>query len=384
MKRRTSVIVVGALVAVSSAASSVVSAADLITAANPVEGQYIVVLKPEAARLAGENGRAAAVAEMAGRIAAQHRLGLAESYEHVLRGFSVKADDAALARLLADPRVAYVEENGVVEAMAAPWGLDRIDQRFLPLNGTYLPNRSGAGVHAYIVDTGINLLHTEFTGRIGNGFDAIGGGLNDCNGHGSNVAAVVGGTTWGVAKKVTLHPVRVLNCVGSGTTAQVISGLNWIAANHIRPAVANISLGGGASTALDTAVTQLIGAGVSVVAAAGSGGANACNFSPGRVLAAITVSATDRTDTRVASANYGTCLDVFAPGKDIPSISGIVAGGTSMAAPHATGAAALYLQGNPAATPAAVSNAITVNATPGVVINPGLGSPNRLLYIGNF
>ena len=243
-------------------------------------------------------------------------------------------------------------------------------------------------MHAYIIDTGILLAHTQFTGRMGNGYDAVtsGGNANDCNGHGSHVAGTVGGTTYGVAKQVTLHPVRVLNCSGSGTNAGVIAGMDWVANNHVKPAVANMSLGGGASTATDDAVNRMHNAGVTVVVAAGNENQNACNVSPARAANAITVGSTTNTDARSSFSNYGTCVDVFAPGSNITSAwytstsATNTISGTSMASPHVAGIAALYLQGAPTATPAAVVNAIVSTGTTGKVTSAGTGSPNVLVY----
>ncbi|MEQ1511955.1 MAG: S8 family peptidase [Lysobacteraceae bacterium] len=370
-------------------------AGEFRTTKNPIDGQYIVVLKDSAATLVGESNRAARVPAVANDIATTHRANLIRSYDRVLRGFAVKADDAALARLLADPRVAYVEEDGYVSIdvtqAGATWGLDRIDQRALPLSTTYTYDTTAAGVHAYIIDTGMLATHNEYTGRVGNGFDAVGGGTNDCHGHGTHVAGTVGGTTWGVAKGVTLHPVRVLDCGGSGTWAGVIAGIDWVAANRVLPAVANMSLGGGANAAVDTAVANLTNAGVTVVVAAGNGGVDACGSSPARAPSAITVGATDANDARSIwtdgqSSNWGTCLDIFAPGTAITSSwwTGNAAtntiDGTSMASPHVAGAAALHLASNPSATPAQVTTALINASTPNVVTEPGAGSPNRLLF----
>jgi subtilisin family serine protease len=274
----------------------------------------------------------------------------------------------------------------------ATWGIDRIDQRDLPLSTTFSYVNTGLGVTAYIVDTGIRLSHTQFTGRVSSGYDAIdGGSADDCNGHGTHVAGTVGGTTVGVAKGVSLVAVRVLDCGGSGTWSGVVAGVDWVAANAVKPAVANMSLGGGASTTLDDAVARAINAGVTFVVAAGNGNTGgkaqpACNYSPARVPAAITVGATGSTDAKASYSNYGTCVDIFAPGNSILSAwytsdtAGNTISGTSMASPHVAGVAALYLQSNGAASPATVSNALTSGATVGKVTNAGTGSPNRLLF----
>jgi subtilisin family serine protease len=247
-------------------------------------------------------------------------------------------------------------------------------------------------VNAYIIDTGIRFTHNEFGGRAGSGFDAVdGGAADDCNGHGTHVSGTVGGSTYGVAKNVHLVAVRVLDCGGSGTTAGVIAGIDWVTANHVSPAVANMSLGGGASTTLDNAVVAAIASGVSFAVAAGNGnflgiGVNACNSSPARVPAALTVGATNKNDKRASFSNFGSCVDLFAPGVDITSswyssnTATNTISGTSMSSPHVAGVAALYLQGNPGASPATVSAALIANATTGVVTSPGAGSPNRLLF----
>ncbi len=366
--------------------------ADLRVAKTPIQGQYIVVLKDGAASLAGERSSAARVSSVARDMAGKHRAKVVRTYDRALRGFVAKADDAALARLLADPKVAYVEEDGYVSINAtqsgATWGLDRVDQRDLPLSGSYTYDTTASGVHAYIIDTGVLLSHTQFSGRVGNGFDAVtsGGNANDCNGHGTHVAGTVGGTTHGVAKGVTIHAIRVLGCNGSGTNSGVIAGIDWVAQNRVLPAVANMSLGGGASQATDDAIARLTNAGVTVVVAAGNSNDNACNYSPARAPSAITVGSTTSTDARSSFSSFGTCLDIFAPGSSITSAwyTGTSAtntiSGTSMASPHVAGVAALYLANNPSATPAQVTTAIIDNATPNKVTSPGTGSPNRLLY----
>ncbi|MPZ97621.1 MAG: S8 family serine peptidase, partial [Propionibacteriales bacterium] len=269
------------------------------------------------------------------------------------------------------------------------WGIDRIDQRNLPLSNSYTYNQTGAGVTAFIIDTGIRATHNDLSGRVGSGFTAIndGNGTNDCHGHGTHVAGTVGSETYGVAKDVALRPVRVLGCDGSGTTAGVIDGVDWVTANKAASSVANMSLGGGVSTALDNAVGASINAGVTYAVAAGNDfGANACNGSPARVSAAITVGSTTSSDARSSFSNIGSCLDLFAPGSNITSTWNTsntatnTISGTSMATPHVAGVAALYLQANPGAPAATVRDAIVNGATNGVVGNPGSGSPNKLLY----
>ena len=367
--------------------------ADFRTVRNPVPDEYIVVLKEQSASLATESASRARVPSVANQIATTHRAQVVRSFSHVLRGFVAKADDAALARLLADPRVAYIEENGIITIDAtqspATWGIDRVDQRNLPLSNSYTYDTTASGVHAYIIDTGVLLTHNEFSGRMGNGFDAVttGGNANDCHGHGTHVAGTVGGTTYGVAKGVTIHPVRVLGCTGSGTNAGVIAGMDWVAANRVLPAVANMSLGGGAAQTVDDAVARMTAANVTVVVAAGNdNGSDACTKSPARAPSAITVGSTTNTDARSSFSNIGTCVDIFAPGSSITSswytsnTATNTISGTSMASPHVAGGAALYLASNPSATPAQVTNALNTSATAGIVGNPGTGSPNRLLY----
>ena len=350
----------------------------------PIAGQYLVTLRDDAA---GD------VKGLAEALVRAHGGGdIFQTYSSALRGFAVRMPESAARALAHHPQVALVEEDGEVSLnttqSSATWGIDRTDQRALPLSSSYTYTATGTGVHAYIVDTGIRLTHAEFTGRMGNGYDAVtsGGDASDCNGHGTHVAGTVGGTTYGIAKKVTLHPVRVLNCRGSGTWSGVIAGVDWVSANAIKPAVANMSLGGGANTTLDNAVANSISKGVTYAIAAGNDGADACNYSPARVGSAITVGATANTDAMASWSNFGKCLDIFAPGVSITSAwktsdtSTNTISGTSMAAPHVAGVAALYLQGSPGASPSQVTSALTGNATSGAVTSIGTGSPNLLLF----
>jgi len=298
-----------------------------------------------------------------------------------------------------NPNVRFIEQDQTVTLTAtatennATWGLDRIDQADRPLDLLYHYSGTGAGVTAFIVDTGIRADHTEFTGRVQGGIDFVGdgNGTNDCNGHGTHVAGTVGGTTWGVAKGVSLVPVRVLDCAGSAAWSTVIAGIDWVANTTQRPAVANLSLGGGASAAVDAAVAGAVAKGVTVVVAAGNSNADACTVSPAREPTAITVGATTSIDARASYSNTGTCVDIFAPGSSITSAWNTDASatntisGTSMASPHVAGVAALVLASNPTASPAAVASWIVSNGTPNRLSAAamGAGSPNLLLFTGS-
>jgi subtilisin family serine protease len=313
-------------------------------------------------------------------------------YDSALNGFSAQMTEAEALTLSNDPRVRFVEEDSIMEASVTqsnpPWGLDRLGQRDLPLNQAYSYTTTGAGVNVYIIDTGIRRTHTQFGGRAFAGFDAIGDGqnTNDCNGHGTHVSGTVGGSTFGVAKGVRLFAVRVLSCGGSGSNSGVIAGVNWVTSNHIDPAVANMSLGGGASTALDTAVRNSIAAGVTYAVAAGNSNTNAANSSPARVAEAITVGSSTINDARSSFSNFGSVVDIFAPGSSIQSAwftsntATATLSGTSMASPHVAGVAARVLQGNPGASPATVRNEIVNNATLNHLSGIPTGTANRLLF----
>jgi subtilisin family serine protease len=377
--------------------ASAAPATEILLADTPtaVADSYIVVLKDAAVGAGpGTLSAAAAVPARAESLAGTYGGVVRQTYAAALNGFQVTMSAQAAKKLAADPAVAYVEQDQHVSIAAtqnnATWGIDRIDQRALPLSTTFTyPNSAGTGVTAYIIDTGILITHSQFGGRASSGRDFVDNDANatDCNGHGTHVAGTVGGSTYGVAKSVRLVAVRVLSCSGSGTTAGVVGGINWVTANAVRPAVANMSLGGGASASLDSAVTNSINSGVTYAIAAGNSNANACNSSPARVANAITVGSTTRTDARSSFSNIGTCLDIFAPGSSITSAwhtstsATNTISGTSMAAPHVAGAAALVLGANRTFTPAQVRTALVNNATAGVVAGAGSGSPNRLLFV---
>jgi subtilisin family serine protease len=373
-----------ALVGTADAATQSTGTIRLASSPDAVRNSYIVVLKDSGATVSAQ------------AVATRHGGAVKKTWNTALRGFELSASAETAREYAADPNVAYVEANQTVHASGTQnnppsYGLDRVDQRDLPLNKKYTFPSDAADVTAFIIDTGIQFDHQEFGGRAKLGVDTVGDGRNgaDCNGHGTHVSGTVGGSSFGLAKKVNLVAVRVLDCQGSGTNAGVIDGVDWVTKNAKKPSVANMSLGGGASDALDAAVQRSIDAGVTYALAAGNESQDACNTSPARVAAAITVGATDQNDVRPNFSNFGTCVDLFAPGVNIKSsfagdgTNGTATlSGTSMASPHAAGAAALILAEHPDFTPKQVRDAIVEASTPDKVKSPGTGSPNRLLFVG--
>ncbi|SMF10550.1 S8 family peptidase [Pseudobacteriovorax antillogorgiicola] len=362
-----------------------------------IPDQYIVVMKDDQQAMSTFSLRDRMEIRMQRLEAMQERMQgmfgvrIQKRFQKLLGGFVVKASRWDVEEIAADDEVAFVEADRIVSINAtqksATWGIDRIDSRE-GRDGAYNYNYTGRGVHAYIIDTGVLSSHNEFSGRMGQGYSSIsdGRGSEDCNGHGTHVAGTVGGSTYGVAKEVTIHGVRVLGCNGSGSNSGVIAGVEWVAENAIKPAVANMSLGGGASSALDRAVEKAIDAGITFVVAAGNSSANACGSSPARVADAITVGSTDSSDRRSSFSNYGSCVDIFAPGSSITSAgtrssnATATLSGTSMASPHVAGAAALILEADPKASAAQVTRTMIAQATSGAISSVGSGSPNLFLF----
>ncbi|QSB53808.1 S8 family peptidase [Acinetobacter calcoaceticus] len=371
---------------VHAAPNTTISLLDSSQAKGIIKNQYIVIL----------NKDAGPSIDFAQNIAKQHGAKVLQSYDTVLKGFAIYLPDTAATAFVEamkkNPQVLSIENDIVMKIDATTqsnpdWGLDRIDQKTLPLNSAYSYLQTGSGTTAYIVDTGILSSHQQFSGRVLSGYTAIsdGNGTSDCNGHGTHVAGTVGGSTYGVAKNVNLVPIRILGCDGSGASSNVIAGLDWILKNGKKPAVVNMSLGGDASTSLDSAVENLFDNGYVMVVAAGNSNTDACSASPARVSKALTVAATDNTDTRASYSNYGSCVDIFASGSQINSswigsnTATKVLNGTSMATPHVAGVVAEMLQSTPTATPQTISTNLLNQASSNVVKNPS-GSPNRLLY----
>ncbi|MCX5012565.1 S8 family peptidase [Streptomyces sp. NBC_00555] len=380
-----------ALLAVTPAAAGSASAAapepnpaPLLTAENPVPGKYIVTLQK------GQD--AAKVAK---------KLGLKPSfvYTTAMSGFAVPLTSLELTLVRNSLGVEKVEEDASVQALPMPtagasrapsnsWGQDRIDQNNLPLDKSFTTQGNGSGVTAYILDTGIDYNHAEFGGRATFGYDAIADGRNgqDCQGHGTHVAGTVAGATYGVARKANLVSVRVLGCDGKGTWSGIIAGMDWVAKNAKQPAVLNGSLGGDKSAAVNDAATALSDAGVLPVIAAGNDAKDACNVSPASAARVLTVAASNEWDEETSFSNYGPCVSLYAPGQAIVSAKlgggSVSLDGTSMAAPHVAGVAALYKQAHPSADPAELNEWLDSESTKDVLNSVSKGSPNQLLFTG--
>ena len=361
---------------------------------NAIDNQYIVVLKDDAVAenegIFSSQANAKAVQMLTDNLGLRYKATVTRNFKSALKGGVFTMSKKQAQRLANDPRVKLVEQDQTISIAATQsnptWGIDRVDQRDLPLSDSYSYNTGASNVNAYILDTGIDNNHSDFGGRSSSGYDFIDNDndASDCQGHGTHVAGTVGSNTYGVAKDVNLIGVRVLDCEGSGSYSAIISGMDWVADNHTKPAVANMSLGGGSSSSVDDAVQGMTNAGVTVVVAAGNDNDNACSYSPAGAPSAITVGSTTSSDERSSFSNYGSCLDIYAPGSNITSTRNNggtqTMSGTSMASPHVAGIAALYLAENPNASVSQVTQAVTDAATPNKVTDAKSGSPNLLAY----
>ncbi|WP_434925858.1 S8 family serine peptidase [Shewanella sp. HL-SH5] len=371
----------------------------LVDSSKAIKDNYIVVFNtPSVLNLQDVSALADFSTQQANILATNYDISVVKNFGSALNGVLINANAKQIAELQNDPKIKYIEQDQMMSISpvitasgnqgSPTWGLDRIDQRDLPLDNNYHYDYDGSGVTAYVVDTGVLTSHNEFGGRASSGYDFIDNDFDatDCNGHGTHVAGTIGGSSYGVAKNVNIVGVRVLNCSGSGSNSGVIAGINWVKNNASGPSVANMSLGGGASQATDDAVNAAVAAGISFVVAAGNDNSNACNYSPARAANAVTVGSTTSSDSRSSFSNYGTCLDIYAPGSSITSAwytsnsATNTISGTSMAAPHVAGVAAVYLNQTPTMTPAQVTSLLTTRGSGGKVSDAKTGSPNTLLF----